>query len=168
MNRRWHKCPSLTGADCIWHKSPAHALALIHTDRATHRRRLRAQYFGEGTCALVGEGHGFRPMSDFMPHDQYGPELLDVVHTGDDSPLAAAMRAAKADPNLAAVAVFTEEQFLGIDSFVDHSAAHLQPEVHGAVIPFVAMGDCDDTRAGDVRDLLHVSGYTTYQVAVAQ
>ena len=168
MDNRWKSGPGLTGTDCVWHTSQAHALALIHADRATHRRRIRAQYFGEGSCALANEGHGFRPMSDLMPHDQYGPELVDVVHTEDASPLAVAMKVAKSDPNLAAVTVFTEEQFVSVDSYADHSAAHLQPEVHGAVIPFMVMGACDEQRAGDVRDLLHVSGFTTYQIDVTQ
>lgn len=166
IDQRWRQCPTLTDADCIWHTSAVHALALIHADRAAHRRRIRTRYFGAGTCALVEEGHGFRPMSDLIPHDPYGPELLDVVHTEDASPLAQAMVAAKSDPNLAAVTAFTEAQFVGVDSYMDHSAAELQPEIHGAVVPFAVLGDCDDKRIGDMQDLLHVSGFTTYQVQV--
>ena len=167
MDERWQKCSSLTDADCVWHQSPVHALALVHADRATHRRRIRTRYFGEGTCGLIDEGHGFRPMSEIMPHDQYGPEALDITHTQDASPLAMAMVAAKADPNLAAVTVFTEEQFVGVDSYLDHSAAELQPEIHGAVVPFIAVGDCDSQRAGDMQDLLHVNGFTTYRVSLS-
>lgn len=167
MDQRWRQCPSLSGGNCVWHKSPVHSLAVVHTDRAAHRRRLRTQYFGEGTCGLENEGHGFTPMSDLMPHDQYGPELINVVHTGDQSPLAAAMAAAKADPNLAAVSVFTEEQFVSVDTYLDHSATELQPEIHGAVIPFILLGDCDNQHAADVRDLLHVNGFTSYQVKLS-
>lgn len=167
LDQRWRQCPSLSDADCVWHQSPVHALVLVHADRATHRRRIRTQYFGEGTCELINEGHGFRPMSDLMPHDQYGPELLDVVHTGEESPLAAALVAAKADPNLAAVTVFNENQFVGVDSYLDHAATELRPEVHGAVIPFIALGKCDDSRAQEVQDLLHVNGYTSYRVQLA-
>lgn len=168
MDKRWRECPAVTSADCVWHQSPVHALALIHADRLTHNRRIRTQYFGAGTCALAEEGHGFRPMSDLKPHDPYGPELLDVVHTADESPLAVAMRAAKTDANLAAVTVVTEDQFVGVDSYLEHSAAELRPEIHGAVVPFMALGDCDDERAADVQDLLHVNGFTSYRVQLSQ
>lgn len=164
LDARWREHAALSGADCVWQTSALHSLALVHTDRATHRRRLRAHYFGAGTCALEDEGHGFTPMSDLMPHDQYGPELLRTQHTGKESPLAVAFDAAKADRNLAAVAVLTEDQFTGIDSYLDHSAASLQPEIHGAVIPFVLVEEQHEGHLRDVEDLLHVNGFSTYGV----
>ena len=164
IDTRWGECADLPCSECVWQASSVHSLALVHADRASHRRRLRTRYFAGGTCPLETEGHGFRPMSDLMPHDQYGPELLNMQHTGDDSPLAAAMSAAKSDPNLAAVAVFTEDQFTGVDSYLAHSATDLQPEIHGAVIPFVLLEDAEDQRADYVRDLLHVNGFICYEV----
>lgn len=165
LDQRWRECTEDPAHECVWHSSRAHALALVHADRAAHRRRLRTQYIAHGTCALGRHDHGFSPMSDLIPHDQYGPELLDVIHTGKASPLAVALTTAKTDANLAVITVFTEQQFTSVDSYVDHAATHLQPEGHGAIVPFLHVkGDETDSDAEGRVDLLRANGYTNYTV----
>ncbi|MFV0634340.1 hypothetical protein [Demequina sp.] len=171
MDRRWrdglqcaqeHKDgPAHTASPCAWRQCPLHALALLHVDRAAHKRRLRTQYFGSGDCTATG--HGFTPMSDLIPGDMYGPESLEVAHTGSRSPLAAAIEAAKSDPGLLAVTVITESQFVDIDTFDEHSGQLLRPAMHGAVLPFVyASADETEDDAWEREDLLRANGYSTY------
>lgn len=116
---------------------------------------------------MEGQGHGFSPMSDLIPHDHYGPETIAAEHTGDESPLAHALVAAKADPNLAVVTVFTEEQFTAVDSYEAHSASSLQPESHGVVIPFLyASAEESEDEAYEREDLLRANGFASYTVDV--
>ncbi|MFN3866755.1 MAG: hypothetical protein ACK4MD_08600 [Demequina sp.] len=167
MDRRWRESLAAPHSDCVWVTSALHALALAHADRATHRRRLRTLFVAHGTCEMDSEGHGFTPMSDLIPHDPYGPETIATEHTGQESPLARALSAAKADPNLVAVTVFTEEQFISVDSYETHSASHLLPEAHGAVIPFLyASSEESEDEAHEREDLLRANGYASYTVDV--
>lgn len=167
MDQDWRDRLAAGDPSCVWSSSPLHALALMHADRATHRRRLRALFIAHGSCDTDGEGHGFSPMSDLIPHDQYGPAPIAVEHTGDESPLARALIAAKADPNLAVVTVFTEEQFTAVDSYEAHAASSLQPESHGVVIPFLyAAADESEDEAYEREDLLRANGFASYTVDV--
>ena len=166
MDRRWRDgLEAAAGDPCPWLSQPLHALALSHVDRAVHKRRLRALFVGAGECPHLESGHGFTPTSDLVPHDMYGPETVCARHTGSASPLAEAIRAAKADPNLTAVAVLTEQQFTEVDAFHEHSGAMLRPEIHGAVIPFLyADLDESDDDAFEREGLLRANGYATYTV----
>ncbi len=117
---------------------------------------------------MESQVHGFSPMSDLIPHDRYGPEAVAAVHTGTESPLARALLAAKGDPNLAAVTVFTEEQFTAVDSYEAHAASSLQPETHGVLIPFLyAAADESEDEAYEREDLLRANGFASYTVDVA-
>ena len=161
MDRRWRDGLDNPATRCEWNMGRLHSLALLHLDRAAHKRRLRAVYVTAGTCE---EGdHGFTPMSDLVPGDMYGPESVRAVHTGQASPLAAAMTAAKADPYVVAATVITEAQFVGVDTYDDHSASLLNPATHGAVIPFIyAPADETADDAYDREDLLRANGFSTY------
>lgn len=167
MDEWWRESLAAPETSCIWTASPLHALALTHADRATHRRRLRTLFVGHGDCEMAGEGHGFTPMSDLIPHDQFGPETITVEHTGHESPLARALVAAKADSNLAVVTVFTEQQFTDVDMYEEHAASGLQPESHGVVIPFLyAAADESEDDAFEREDLLRANGFASYTVDV--
>ncbi|MFW7413765.1 hypothetical protein [Demequina sp. SO4-18] len=167
IDRRWRETLVQETGTCVWSHSPLHALVLAHADRATHRRRLRTLFVGHGECERGDDGHGFSPMSDLIPHDQYSPETIAARHTGVESPLAQAMIAAKRDPNLAAVTVFTEEQFTSVDSYDAHSTSSLQPESHGVVVPFLyaSEGESEDD-AYEREDLLRANGFASYTVDV--
>ena len=167
IDRRWRESLGDEPAACVWFNSPLHALVLAHADRATHRRRLRTLFVGHGECERESEGHGFSPMSELIPHDQYSPETIAARHTGSESPLAQALIAAKADPNLAAITVFTEEQFTSVDSYDAHSTSSLQPESHGVVVPFLyaSEGESEDD-AYEREDLLRANGFASYTVDV--
>ncbi|WP_084038398.1 hypothetical protein [Demequina sp. NBRC 110053] len=166
MDRRWRDGLASPVAQCAWSRCPLHTLALLHLDRAAHKRRLHARYFGAGSCEVTG--HGFTPMSDLIPGDKYGPECIDVAHVGSASTLAAAIAAIKEDRHLLACAVVTEAQFVAIDTFDDHSAALLRPGSHGAIVPFVyAAEDESEDEAWEREDLLRANGYSTYTVDVS-
>ncbi|WP_062131700.1 hypothetical protein [Demequina aestuarii] len=168
MDSRWRESLAGPDASCVWYTSPLHALALAHADRATHRRRLRTVFVAHGHCELEPQGHGFTPMSELIPHDQYGPETITTEHTGGESPLAHALVTAMADPNVAVVTVFTEEQFIDVDSYDAHSSSNLQPERHGVVIPFLyASADESDDDAFEREDLLRANGFASYTVDMA-
>ena len=163
MDRRWRDGLVSPATPCAWGEDRLHGLALLHLDRAAHKRRLRTRYFAAGECDVTD--HGFTPMSDLVPDDMYGPEPIDAVHTGDASPLAAALTAVKEDPTLVASAVITESQFVSVDSYDEHSGAHLRPESHGVVVPFLyADGDESTDDAFEREDLLRANGYATYTV----
>ncbi|WP_144018914.1 hypothetical protein [Demequina sp. NBRC 110056] len=163
MDRRWRDGLASPSTACAWGQCRLHALVLLHLDRAVHKRRLRTRYFAAGACDA--DSHGFTPMSDLIPGDMYGPECLEVTHTGDASPLAAAIAAAKDDRHLLATAVITEAQFVAIDTFDDHSGALLRPGSHGAVVPFVyAASEETEDDAWEREDLLRANGYSTYTV----
>jgi len=166
MDRRWRDGLECPATRCEWSVGRLHSLALLHLDRAAHKRRLRAIYVTAGMC---DEGdHGFTPMSDLVPGDMYGPEAVRVVHTGDASPLAAAIAAAKDDPYTVAATVITEAQFVSVDTYDDHSASLLNPATHGAVIPFIyAPADESADDAYDREDLLRANGFSTYTIDVS-
>ncbi|MFW2513023.1 hypothetical protein ACNI3K_04535 [Demequina sp. SO4-13] len=169
LDRRWRESLAHEPGPCVWGNSPLHALVLAHADRATHRRRLRTVFVGHGECERGGEGHGFSPMSDLIPHDRYSPEVVAARHTGVESPLAQALITAKGDPNLTAVTVFTEEQFTSVDSYDEHSTSSLQPESHGVVIPFLyASEDESEDDAYEREDLLRANGFASYTVDVTR
>src|SRR5690606_12771027 len=94
-------------------------------------------------------------------------ETVAVEHTGDESPLAHALKAAKASPHLVAVTVFTEDQFTDVDSYDAHSTSSLQPESHGMILPFmyVCEGESEDD-ALEREDLLRANGFASYTVDV--
>lgn len=163
IDRRWRESLAGKSSRCQWRTQRLHALVLVHVDRATHKRRLRSAFFAGGDCDAAN--HGFTPMSDLIPGDMYGPESLEAVHTGEESPLAAAILAAKQDPQLVATTVITESQFTDIDTFDDHSGSQLRPESHGAVVPFLyAAADESLEDAFEREDLLRANGFSTYTV----
>ena len=165
MDRRWRDGLAAAAVPCEWSRRVLPGLVVVHVDRATHKRRLRTAHFTGGRCEATD--HGFSPMSDLIPGDPYGPEPLCVRHTGEQSPLAAAIAAAKEEPHLLAIAVITEQQFTDIDSFDDHSGVHLRPESHGAVLPFVyAAAEESPDDAFEREDLLRANGFSTYTVDV--
>ena len=163
IDRSWREILAASAGGCAWRSQRLHALVMLHVDRATHKRRLRPTFFSAGDCSVTD--HGFTPMSDIIAADAYGPELLRVVHTGDESPLAAAIVAAKADQQVVAATVITESQFIDIDTFDEHSGSQLRPESHGAVVPFLYAAPNEDIEdAFEREDLLRANGYSTYTV----
>jgi hypothetical protein len=165
MDRRWRDGLAKRATTCAWNGQRLHSLVLLHVDRAAHKRRLRSAYFTTGDCAATD--HGFTPMSDLIPGDMYGPESVLAHHTGAESSLAAAIVAAKTDPQLVATTVITEQQFTAIDTFDEHSGSQLRPESHGAVVPFVyAAADESADDAFEREDLLRANGFSTYTIDV--
>ncbi|WP_160297445.1 hypothetical protein [Demequina flava] len=166
LDRRWRDgIEAAADGACTWSRDPMHTFVLTHVDRAAHRRRLRAVFFTAGTAHE--RGHGFTPMSDLVTGDMFGPQEIEARHTGDSSPLAAALELAMSDPHVLAVPLMTERMYTQIDSLDAHAVDALRPGVHGAVLPIMyapADETLDDVDARE--NMLRAGGFATYTVVV--
>ncbi len=155
---------------CLWRIGPLHTLAMIHVDRAAHKRRRRALYISREFCEET-DGHGNTPMSSIITGDPYGPEELLVEHSAPESSLVYALRRAQKDPNLLAVTPMTELEFSDPEYYHEHSSKQMKPLNGGVVVPFLCvptMGiESDSSNAAmDREDLLRAHGYATYLIDI--
>ncbi|WP_062076873.1 hypothetical protein [Demequina globuliformis] len=166
LDRRWRDgVQAAKNEDCVWLRDAMHSFVLAHVDRAAYRRRLRTVFLTGGETHE--HCHGFTPMSDLVTGDMFGPQEIDARHTGDDSPLAAAISLAKTDPHVLAVPVITERTYTDVDEFFDHAATTLRADVHGAVLPVLYAPMGEDLDEVDAREnLLRAGGFATYTVDV--
>ena len=102
-------------------------------------------------------------MCDVVSFDDYGPESLQVTHTGGGSTLATAIARAANSPLETLVPVFTETEFMDADLFLQHQSGLLNPRDGGVVIPFMIV-PCDPSgqEADEREDVVRVSGFASY------
>ena len=149
-------CPFL--ADAVF------AGIVAHTDRALHKRRQRPIFLSSQPCGLHAlAAHGLRPMCDVINQDEFGPEELQVEHTGGTSTLAEAIARASGIERSVLVPVFTEADFMDADMFHLHNSRLLRPRDSGVVIPFMIVPSGHSAEETEDREaVVRASGFTSY------